>query len=76
MLGVERWLVFGGSWGSTLALAYAQTHPERVNRADAARDLHAPALGAALVLPAGASLLFPDKWERFLAPIPADERAT
>ncbi len=29
-LGIERWLVFGGSWGSTLALAYAQTHPERV----------------------------------------------
>ena len=31
MLGVERWLVFGGSWGSTLALAYAQAHPERVS---------------------------------------------
>ncbi|WP_348260548.1 alpha/beta fold hydrolase, partial [Salmonella enterica] len=31
MAGVEQWLVFGGSWGSTLALAYAQTHPERVS---------------------------------------------
>ena len=31
MIGVERWLVFGGSWGSTLALAYAETHPERVS---------------------------------------------
>ncbi len=30
MVGVEQWLVFGGSWGSTLALAYAETHPERV----------------------------------------------
>lgn len=29
-LGIDRWLVFGGSWGSTLALAYAETHPQRV----------------------------------------------
>ncbi len=74
LLGVERWLVFGGSWGSTLALAYAQTHTARV---------------AALVLRGiftlrreellwfyqeGASWLFPDLWEAFLAPIPEAER--
>jgi proline iminopeptidase len=73
-LGVETWTVFGGSWGSTLALAYAITHPKRV---------------AALVLRGvflltrrevdwfyqdGASMLFPDAWERFVAPIPAAER--
>ena len=46
-LGIERWLVFGGSWGSTLALAYAETHPKRGHRAGAARDLHAAQVGDA-----------------------------
>ena len=50
-LGIDKWLVFGGSWGSTLALAYAETHPERVTRAGAARHLPAAALGARVVLP-------------------------
>jgi proline iminopeptidase len=76
-LGIERWLVFGGSWGSTLALAYAETHPERV---------------AELVLrgifllrrweiewfyqnPGGAGALYPDLWEQYVAPIPADQRS-
>jgi proline iminopeptidase len=73
-LGVERWTVFGGSWGSTLALAYALTHPTRV---------------AGLVLRGvflltqrelnwfyqdGASMMFPDAWAHFCAPIPVDER--
>ena len=49
--GHRRWLVFGGSWGSTLALAYAETHPERVHRARAARHLPAAPLGARVVLP-------------------------
>ncbi len=48
-LGIERWVVFGGSWGSTLALAYAQTHPERVLGAGLARHLSGAAAGAALV---------------------------
>ena len=52
MLGVERWLVFGGSWGSTLALAYAQTHPERVSELVLRGIFTLQALGAALVLPA------------------------
>ena len=42
-LGIDEWLVFGGYWGSTLALAYAETHPERVHRARPARDLPAAA---------------------------------
>jgi proline iminopeptidase len=74
LAGVERWLVFGGSWGSTLALAYAQAHPERVT----ALVLR----GVFLMRPAelrwyyqeGASWLFPDEWERFLAAIPEPER--
>ena len=73
-LGIERWVVFGGSWGSTLALAYAETHPERV-RAIVLR-------GIFLLRPhelrwfyqEGASFIYPDAWEAYLAPIPAAER--
>ena len=74
LLGIERWLVFGGSWGSTLSLAYAQAHPDRVT--------HLVLRGIFLLRPSelrffyqdGASHLFPDAWEGFLAPIPEDER--
>ena len=73
-MGVERWLVFGGSWGSTLALAYAQTHPERVSEL-VLRGIFALRRWELLwYYQHGASLLFPDKWERFLAPIPAEEQ--
>ena len=74
VLGVERWLVFGGSWGSTLALAYAQTHPHRVTElvlrgifAFRQRELD-------WLYRYGASEVYPDKWEEFLAPIPREER--
>ena len=73
--GVERWAVFGGSWGSTLALAYAATHPERVSSLIlrgvfllTRRELH-------WFYQDGASMIFPDAWERFLQPIPEAERA-
>jgi len=74
--GIERWVVFGGSWGSTLALAYAQCHPER-------------ALGLVLrgiflgrpyelrwfnELDGGARWIFPERWQPYLEHIPADER--
>src|SRR5262245_10394261 len=74
-LGIEKWLVFGGSWGSTLALAYAAKHPERV---------------AGLVLrgifllrkaeidwfyQGGASNIFPDAFERYASAIPENERS-
>lgn len=73
-LGIERWFLFGGSWGSTLSLAYAQAHPARV-RGLALR-------GIFLCRPheihwfyqQGASRLFPDYWQDFLAPIPPAER--
>jgi proline iminopeptidase len=73
--GIERWVVFGGSWGSTLALAYAEAHPQRV-------------LGLVLrgiflgdpdevrwfsELGGGASWIFPERWQRFLDHIPAEE---
>ena len=73
-LGLARWLVFGGSWGSTLALAYAAFHPE-------------PVLGLLLrgvflcrsseidwFYQDGASHIYPEAWKKFLAPIPAGER--
>lgn len=73
-LQIERWVVFGGSWGSTLALAYSQTHP-------------ASCVGLILrgifllrkqeirwFYQEGASYLFPDAWEHYLAPIPVTER--
>lgn len=73
-LGIQQWLVCGGSWGSTLAIAYAQSHPSKV---------------AALILrgiftfrkqeldwfyQGGAAAIFPDEWEKLVAPIPAHQR--
>jgi len=75
-LGIDRWQVFGGSWGSTLALAYAQKHPGRVTEL---------VLRGIFLLrrwelewfyqnPGGAAALFPDLWEQYLAPLSAEER--
>lgn len=74
MLKIDKWVVFGGSWGSTLALAYAITHPERVK----ALVLR----GIFLCRPSeiqwfyqeGASHIFPDVWDEYLKPIPENER--
>jgi proline iminopeptidase len=74
MVGVDRWLVFGGSWGSTLALAYAQTHPERVTEMVLRGIFGLRRWELLWYYQHGASLLFPDKWERFVAPIPPGER--
>jgi proline iminopeptidase len=73
-LGVERWQVFGGSWGSTLALAYAETHPERVSEL--------VLRGIFLLTPEeirwfyqeGTSWIFPDFWREYLEHIPEGER--
>jgi len=72
-LGIDRWLLFGGSWGSTLSLVYAETHPERV--------LGLVLRGIFLCRPQdihwfyqeGASRVFPDYWQDFLAPVPENE---
>jgi proline iminopeptidase len=72
-LGIERWLVFGGSWGSTLALAYAEAHPERClglvlrgiflcRESEIGWFLH------------GLRALFPEAWDEFVAPLPQAER--
>lgn len=73
-LGVDQWLVFGGSWGSTLALAYAQTHAQRVS-ALVLRGIFTLRRSELLwYYQEGASWLFPDLWEDFVAPIPPAER--
>ena len=74
--GIDQWLVFGGSWGSTLALAYALTHPERVRglvlrgiflcRPKEIRWFYEEGLGA--------SAIYPDNWEEYLTIIPEAER--
>lgn len=72
--GVGEWLVFGGSWGSTLALAYAIRHPRRV----AGLILRGVFLGrkseVRWLFQEGASAVFPDFWEGYLKPIPPGER--
>jgi proline iminopeptidase len=73
-LGVERWTVFGGSWGSTLALAYAVKHPRRVAGLILRGVFLLNQRELSWFYQDGASRMFPDAWERFLAPIPAGER--
>jgi len=74
MAGHDRWLVFGGSWGSTLSLAYAQTHPERVTEL----VLRGIFLGSQAeydwLYKYGASALYPEAWNEFIGHIPASER--
>lgn len=74
MIGAEKWLVFGGSWGSTLALAYAETHPERVSELVLRGIYTLTKAELGWYYQFGVSEMFPDKWERFCAPIPEDER--
>ncbi|MAW81330.1 MAG: prolyl aminopeptidase [Parvularcula sp.] len=73
-LGVERWQVFGGSWGSTLAMAYAQTHPEVVTELVLRGIFTLRREELLWFYQEGASWIFPDLWEGYLAPIPEGER--
>ena len=73
-LGVEKWSVFGGSWGSTLALAYAITHPDRVESLILRGVFLLTQRELRWFYQDGASMLFPDAWARFCAPIPPAER--
>ncbi|MET3182308.1 UNVERIFIED_ORG: proline iminopeptidase [Variovorax guangxiensis] len=72
--GVDKWLVFGGSWGSTLALAYAQKHPERVSELVLRGIYTVTRSELQWYYQFGVSEMFPDKWEKFQAPIPEAER--
>lgn len=73
-LGISRWQVFGGSWGSTLALAYAQTHPERVTELVLRGIFMLRRWELEWFYQGGCHRLFPDAWEHYLAAIPAVER--
>jgi proline iminopeptidase len=74
-LGIQRWQVFGGSWGSTLALAYAEKHPERVSELilRGIFTLRQRELDW-FYQEGGASRIFPDAFEHYLEPIPPAER--
>ena len=74
MFGFEKWLVFGGSWGSTLALAYSQTHPDRVSELVLRGVYTVTKAELDWYYQFGVSEMFPEKWERFIAPIPPEER--
>ncbi len=73
-LGIDRWLVFGGSWGSTLALAYAETHPERCTGLILRGIFLLRRAEILWYYQEGASWLFPELWQAFIAPIPEAER--
>jgi len=73
-LGIERWLVFGGSWGSTLALAYAQSHPRRVTELVLRGIFMLRKAEIDWFYQQGASAIFPDRWENYVGVIPPAER--
>ncbi|MEM9461284.1 MAG: prolyl aminopeptidase [Myxococcota bacterium] len=73
-LGIDRWQVFGGSWGSTLALAYAQKHPERVSELVLRGIFMLRQKELRWFYQQGASAIFPDTWEGYLQAIPEAER--
>lgn len=73
-MGVETWLVLGGSWGSTLAMAYAQTHPERVSELILRGVYTLTRAELDWYYQFGVSEMFPEKWERFIAPVAVSDR--
>ncbi|HEX5960689.1 MAG TPA: prolyl aminopeptidase [Rhodanobacteraceae bacterium] len=73
LLRIDRWQVFGGSWGSTLALAYAETHPERVTELVLRGIFMLRRMELEWFYQKGCDMLFPDAWEKYLAAIPANE---
>ena len=72
--GIDRWQVFGGSWGSTLALAYAETHPERVTELVLRGIFTLRQSELDWFYEGGAAAILPDNWEGFVAPVPEAER--
>ena len=74
LMGVDQWLVFGGSWGSALALAYAQSHPAHVSELILRGIFTLRQQEVDWYYQEGASRIYPDKWERFLAPIAEKDR--
>ncbi|OEO27465.1 prolyl aminopeptidase [Pseudomonas sp. J237] len=73
-LNIDKWVLFGGSWGSTLSLAYAQTHPDRVSALILRGIFLCRQQELQWFYQQGASRMFPDFWQDYVAPIPVDER--
>ena len=73
-LNIEKWIVFGGSWGSTLSLAYAVTHPERVSGLLLRGIFLLTKAEINWFYQEGASRIFPDAYDRYIEPIPEEER--
>jgi proline iminopeptidase len=74
VLEVEKWQVFGGSWGSTLALAYCQSHPDRVTEIVLRGIFMLRKKEIDWFYQHGASEIYPDRWQHYLQPIPVNER--
>ncbi len=74
LAGVARWQLFGGSWGSTLALAYAESHPDRVTELVLRGIFLLRKAELDWFYQQGASAMYPDRWEDYIAPIPIAER--
>jgi proline iminopeptidase len=74
-LQIDRWQVFGGSWGSTLALAYCQEHPDRVTEIVLRGIFMLRKKEIDWFYQHGASEIFPDRWQHYLEPIPRSERS-
>lgn len=73
-LDIEKWVVFGGSWGSSLSLAYSETHPERCAGLILRGIFMLRQKELGWFYQEGASYIFPDAWEEYLKPIPIEER--
>ncbi len=73
-LGIERWLVFGGSWGSTLALAYAESWPNRVTEIILFGVTTGRRMEFDWLFRGGVAVLFPENWDRLRAGLPAEDR--
>jgi proline iminopeptidase len=72
-LRIDRWQVFGGSWGSTLALAYAETHPARVTELVLRGIFMLRKRELAWFYQRGCDMIYPDAWEKYLAAVPVAE---
>jgi proline iminopeptidase len=75
-LGIDTWLVLGGSWGSTLALAYAETHPDRVSEIVLRGIFTLRRAELEWFYEGGAAAVYPDLWESYTAVVPASERGS
>jgi proline iminopeptidase len=74
-LGIDKWQVAGGSWGSTLGLAYAETHPQKISELVLRGIFLLRRAELLWFYQEGCSWIYPDLWEDYIAPIPAEERA-